>query len=270
MGKGAVWWFSICFAEFVTSFGLLTVATASGIKVTDGVVNPWSAVPAGCIVAILAYSFGSVSGAHFNPGVSLAFWLRAGKNKFSLIELLVYLPFQFAGAILGALFTLYQWGEVKPMYPYVDAPSWGQLACAEIFWTTMLITVIFSQGTTKDKAGHYGPFAIGCLVAVAGMSSCSANCLNPIVAVGISLAHMAWLKKTNAPSWKYTVCGKAMAFYIFVPLIGILTGMLCFRMSRIVELGFTDLKPFIKVVQDEPPPVDDELYAKKKIAVDDM
>eukprot|EP01066_Platyproteum_vivax_P018285 Platyproteum_vivax@DN7516_c0_g1_i1.p1 len=265
-GSG-IWWFSVCFAEFVCSMVLVVVATSSGIKVTDTVAGAWSAVPAGAIVSILAYSYGSVSGAHFNPCVSLGFFLRGGASKFSLIEMLVYWPFQFIGAICGGLFTLYSWGQVNPMYPYVDPPSWARLVCAELFWTAMLLLVIMSVATTKDKAGVYGALAIGCLVMVGGFSSNSANCLNPCVGMGISIAHMIYLKQQNAPAWKFTHAGKGMAFYIFIPFVGAVLGMIAFRLSRIAEIGSADLKPFIGVVKDEPV-VEQDSYAMKQNAIE--
>ena len=91
-------------AEFLGSAFLLTAVIGSGIMATKlggngALALLCNALPTGAILAVLILIFGPVSGAHFNPVVTLAFVLR---RELSANVALVYLAAQLAGAIVGA------------------------------------------------------------------------------------------------------------------------------------------------------------------------
>ena len=92
------------FAEIVGTFFLVLVAAGGGMMAAafDGAVGRVAAVTApGLMVMALILSMGKVSGAHFNPAVSLAFALR---GDFPWRRVPGYIAAQFAGGVLACLF----------------------------------------------------------------------------------------------------------------------------------------------------------------------
>ena len=66
----------------------------------DGITLLGNAIPTGLTLVVIISIFGPISGAHFNPAVSLIFWL---KKIISLSDLIAYVLFHIIGAILGCL-----------------------------------------------------------------------------------------------------------------------------------------------------------------------
>ena len=95
-------------AEFFGSALLLAIVTGSGIMgETLGAGNAavallGNSIATGCGLFVLITLLGSISGAHFNPAVSLMFW-RSGSLETQ--KLLAYLAAQFTGAIIGVWVT---------------------------------------------------------------------------------------------------------------------------------------------------------------------
>ena len=92
-------------AEFLGSAFLLAAVVGSGImaaKLAGGngaLALLCNTLPTGAILAVLILIFGPVSGAHFNPAVTLAFAFRRELPP-TVVE--IYLVVQIAGAIVGA------------------------------------------------------------------------------------------------------------------------------------------------------------------------
>ena len=92
-------------SEFIGSFFLVLTVVGSGIMADrlsedDGITLLGNAIPTGLTLVVIISIFGPISGAHFNPAVSLIFWL---KKIISLSDLIAYVSFQIIGAILGCL-----------------------------------------------------------------------------------------------------------------------------------------------------------------------
>src|SRR5687768_10179402 len=75
--------------EFTGTFFLVFVIALTG--------NP---IAIGCILMVMVYMGGHISGAHYNPAVTLALWMR---KKIEMKEALIYMLFQVAGAFCAAL-----------------------------------------------------------------------------------------------------------------------------------------------------------------------
>jgi len=99
----------------------------------------------GTIVMVMIYTFGHISGAHFNPAVTLSFWII---KKFPSNRILGYFSAQFSGAALAILALNYIWqytdndfGMTKTM---VD-PGVGLLVeLIIIFLLMFVIAVVFT------------------------------------------------------------------------------------------------------------------------------
>jgi aquaporin Z len=131
---------------------------------------------------VMIYAGGHISGAHYNPAVTLAVFIR-GKCK--AVEVLPYMLAQIFGAGLGAFLTLYLKGnptDVKAL-TFVTGPT----IIAEAVFTFALVFVILNVATAKATSGnsYYGLAIAGTVLAGAfAVGNISGCVLNPAVAVG--------------------------------------------------------------------------------------
>ena len=88
----------MCTAEFLGTFALGFFGCGSMIlhEISPGAISVDS-IPIifGLVVAVMIYAFGNISGAHFNPAVSVAFY---SNKTINLKELCYYIPSQIIGA----------------------------------------------------------------------------------------------------------------------------------------------------------------------------
>ncbi|KAL0487357.1 aquaporin [Acrasis kona] len=167
-------------AEFQGTFFLVFFHAGIGAAnqwLTDrglpNLVNPIEfGVLYGFIILALIFALGSVSGAHFNPVVTLAFALR---GVFTWWRVPIYWFFQFAGAIVGAaliraifgLNAAYCGSNIPP--PYSSASTAFGL---EIIGTYLFLTVVLSTARASKIAGASAALAVGvCYCGIAILSS---------------------------------------------------------------------------------------------------
>ena len=161
---------------------------------------------AGLVVAAMCYALGNVSGAHFNPTVTLAFALR---RDFPWRFVPGYWLAQLAGAILAALVLRAILGPVAHLgatEPTVGAVS---AAAMEALLTFFLIIVILSTATQYKVLAPYAPLAAGAAVAFCGLlgRAISGASMDPARSLGPAL-----------------VCSYYTAYWIY--LLGPTTGAL--------------------------------------------
>ncbi len=137
----------------------------------------------GVMLIALVYLGGHVSGAHYNPAVSLGVWMR---GKLDVRDLAPYIVAQVLGALAAA--AIYSWVKGQG---FVPAPGSGvafeKALLIEILFTFLLVSVILNVATTRKLEGNYiYGLAIG-LTLMAG-AFCGARfsgaVYNPAVAVG--------------------------------------------------------------------------------------
>jgi arsenate reductase len=141
-----------------------------------------STATAGALVALIL-AFGSVSGAHFNPVVSLADrWFGGLTNR----ALAVYVGAQVAGGCLGALAANLMFG-----LPAVDMSthvrSGSDLWFAEAIATLGLLLVIF--GVVRAGRASLAPFAVAGYIAAAYWFTSSTSFANPAVTIARMLSN---------------------------------------------------------------------------------
>ncbi len=130
----------------------------------------------------MIYAGGHISGAHYNPAVTLAVWMR-GRCPGSDVP--GYMISQFAGGIIAAFAVFLIKGNVPVVTsPISPVPS----LLAEFLFTFALCYVVLNVATSKRTDGNsfYG-LAIGftVLVGAYAVGSISGGAFNPAVAVGI-------------------------------------------------------------------------------------
>lgn len=171
-------------AEFCGTAFLVAVVVGSGIaaeRLSPGDVGLQlfenaAATAAGLVALILA--FGPVSGAHFNPVVSLVDWWFGGLSR---REVPAYLAAQIAGGVTGAVAAnlMYDLAAVD----WSDkARSGGGLWLGEVIATIGLVMVIF--GVVRSGRTTAAPFAVGAYIGAAYFFTSSTSFANPAVTIG--------------------------------------------------------------------------------------
>ena len=170
----------------------------------------------GSALMIMVFAGGHISGAHYNPAVTLGVWLR---GKCETKDVAGYMISQIAGAALAALAVKYlkAGAAVAPM-SLTALPA----LLAEFLFTFALVFVVLNVATAKGTSGNsfYG-LAIGFTVMTGAFAvgNISGGVFNPAVAVGVSMMGLsAW---TNI--WIYLVAdfaagaAAALAFRVVNP-----------------------------------------------------
>lgn len=156
-------------AELIGTFALTFIAAGCEVAavLTHGAVSEAArAVAPALVIMAMTYTFGGQSGAHFNPGVTLAFALR---RDFPWTRVVFYWIAQFAGAILAALLLRVLFGLVG--HVGANQPHSGVVSSLviEIVLTFFLITVILGTATDSRIVGHNAALAVGGTIALAGL-----------------------------------------------------------------------------------------------------
>ncbi len=143
----------------------------------------------GAMLMVMIYMGGHVSGAHYNPAVTLSVFLR-GKLKSK--EIPGYMISQVLGAFAGAAIVYYFIGKTFAPAPGTSVLFW-QAVLAEALFTFALCSVVLSVATAKKMAGNYVyGLAIGftVLASAYAVGSISGGAFNPAVALGPMLFDM--------------------------------------------------------------------------------
>lgn len=144
----------------------------------------------GGALVVLVYAGGPISGAQYNPSVSLAILLR---GKASFLQTLSFVAGQVAGGIVGAAIGGGISGNRISIAVGADTLLY-QALLAELVYTCFLCFVVLSVATTsKAENNHYYGIAIGTTVMAGAVSvgSISGGAFNPAVALGLDIANGA-------------------------------------------------------------------------------
>jgi len=193
-------------AEFLGTFALIffgagAVCVDWHLRSTGGLGLPTIALAHGLAMAIMVSALGHISGGHFNPAITIGFWVT---KRLSTLDTLAYWVAQLLGAVAAAFFLKViipdeTWRNVALGTPELmrDFPTWGALAL-EAVTTFLLVLVVFA--TMVDERGEFravGGFGIGLAmtlgILVAGPFTGGA--LNPARAFGPALASHHWLNQ---------------------------------------------------------------------------
>ena len=173
-------------AEFLGTAGLLLAIVGSGITAsTDGAASAQllqHAIVVGAALAVLILTFGPVSGAHFNPVVTVLDTMFGGMRWRTAAG---YIISQTAGAISGVIATNLLFG--RPTVEIAGTDRTGMAAAAsEAVATFGLLVVIF--GVVRSGRTNAVPAAVGVWIAGAIYFTPSASFANPAVTVARTLS----------------------------------------------------------------------------------
>jgi glycerol uptake facilitator-like aquaporin len=176
-------------AELVGTAALVTIVIGSGIQATElskdvGVQLLANSVATVFGLGVLIALLGPVSGAHFNPVVTLAEWWtsrREGGHGVTAREAVAYIPAQIAGAIAGAILADAMFGEPLVKWSTHDRSA-GHLLLGEVVATAGLVLLIF--GLARTQRLHFAPVAVASYIGAAYWFTSSTSFANPAVTIG--------------------------------------------------------------------------------------
>ena len=156
-------------SEFLGTFALVFAGTGAIVinHVSGGTVtHPGIAITFGLVVLALIYTFGDVSGAHFNPAVTTAF-ATAGRLPWSDVPR--YVSAQLFGALVASGLLRLMFAKTGTLGATVPAGSGLQSFVLEVVLTFLLMLVILSVSTGAKEKGITAGIAIGSVVGLEAM-----------------------------------------------------------------------------------------------------
>ncbi len=145
------------FALVFCGTGAMTINEVTGGDVTHvGIGITW-----GLIVMAMIYAFGDISGAHFNPAVSIAF---AYAKKFSWKEVPKYIIAQILGAFAASLILWFLFPESEFLGSTTPKVDVWRAFVLELLLTFFLMLVIINVSTGSKEIGVIAGIAIGSVV----------------------------------------------------------------------------------------------------------
>ena len=192
--------------EFIGTFFLVMGAALGG------------GIGAALALMVMIYAGGHISGAHYNPAVSLAVWLR---GKLSIGDMIGYWMSQLAGAILAAIVVANIFGIEGTSKCAVLDDGTIKAVIAEFVGTFALAYVVLNVATAKGTAGNsfYGIAIAGTVLAMATViGKFSGGAYNPAVAIGLSI--------------QKTFCWPQIWIYVVGCFSGAVLAALVFRMNN--------------------------------------
>ena len=190
------------FSELLGTFALVLAASGGGLLHGKGQISLAAAVVApGLMVMAIILFMGAVSGAHLNPGVSLAFALR---GDFPWKRVPGYIVIQLAGATLACLFLRLVFGNVEHLGATLPGPGYKpwQALLMEIALTVLLVSVILGTASAAQNVGAIAALGVGGYIALAGLwaAPVSGVSMNSARSFGLALVSGDW-----TDYWVYVV-----------------------------------------------------------------
>ena len=195
--------------EFIGTFFLsLTICTAA----VYGSAGEYAPFGIAATLMVMIYAGGHISGAHYNPAVTVSIYLRGACEK---DEVLPYIASQVIGAISAAIVVenLLFPDELSPVAIELGTDA----VVAELLFTFALAYVILNVATTESTSGNGYFGAAIALVVLAGaitVGSISLASFNPAVTSALIISG----KLTFADSWMHFVpqfVGAVLATYVY-------------------------------------------------------
>ncbi|KAK7412496.1 hypothetical protein VNO78_03960 [Psophocarpus tetragonolobus] len=207
-------------AELVGTYLLIFAGCASVVVNLDNadiITLPGISIVWGLTVMVLAYSLGHISGAHFNPAVTIA---HASTKRFPLKDVPAYILAQFAGSLLasGTLRLLFR-GKANQFVGTLPTGSDLQAFVLEFIITFFLMFVISGVATDNRAIGELAGLAVGStvLLNVLIAGPITGASMNPARSLGPAILHSEY---------------RGIWIYVVSPILGALAGTWVYTLIR--------------------------------------
>ena len=207
------------YAEFIGTFALIFGGCGAIManQISEGQVSHIGvSITFGLIVMVMIYATGHISGAHFNPAVTLAF---AALGRFRWREVPAYIIGQVFAAIAAAFLLKFLFGDVANLGATIPSIEIGRAFVLEVLISFMLMFVITAVATDSRAVGQQAGWAIGGTVTLAALFAgplCGAS-MNPARSLGPALASGHF---------------ESLWIYLSAPIIGTILGAYAYRSIR--------------------------------------
>ncbi|MBW5445369.1 aquaporin [Cohnella sp. CFH 77786] len=201
-------------SEFIGTYFLVFAGTGAVVidSLTHALTHVGVAATFGLVVLAMIYAFGHVSGAHFNPAVTIGFWVR---RDLPAAEALLYVAVQCLAALSASGTLKLLFGNVNDLGATLPRSSWGQSFVLEMILTFVLMMVILGSAVHGKAVKSFGGLAIGATVGLMAMFAgpiCGAS-MNPARSLGPAVVsgHLQFL-------WIYivaTIAGAIAASVVY-------------------------------------------------------
>jgi aquaporin Z len=206
-------------AEIIGTFAIVFCGTGAIIinQEYDGIIgHSGIAITFGLIVMSMIYALGELSGAHFNPAVSVAFTLS---GKFPLKELLPYVVSQLTGALAASFLLMLLFPMNETLGASLPSGTQSQSFVFEFLLSYLLMLVIMNVAHGSKEQGLFAGLAIGGVVALEAMFAgpvCGAS-MNPARSFGPAIASGHW---------------ESLWIYFLAPISGAASGMYTWKFLK--------------------------------------
>ncbi|KAK7195892.1 aquaporin 2 [Novymonas esmeraldas] len=186
-------------AEFVGTFLFVLTITLASVGV--GALAP---IPIGFMLAAMCFTFGYISGAHFNPAISFAVFIN---RKMTVRRAALYMIAQLGGSFCASLYASAIIGlNIPAPQPNGDLVNIWQALLCELVYTFALTSVVLHVCFSRQRTNDFYGFAIGMTLMAAGFSvgGFTGGAFNPAVATGTQLV-----------SCMYKNCRPLLFFWVY-------------------------------------------------------
>ena len=206
-------------AEAVGTFALVFAGTGAIVvdaETRGGVGHVGVGLVFGLVIMVMIYATGHVSGAHFNPAVTLGF---AVGRHFPWSEVPRYWAAQLAGGLAASLLLRALFGDVADLGATLPREGAGQSLVLEAVLTAVLMFVIVSVATDTRAVGQAAALAIGGTIGLAALFAgpVSGASMNPVRSLAPALVSWTWTDQ-----W----------LYVLGPTAGAVAGALLYAYVR--------------------------------------
>ena len=206
-------------AELLGTLSIVAAVIGAGFMVRNLEVNPgldlfMIASAVGAVLFVSISTLARISGAHFNPIVTLAFWIR---KELSTVEAAIYLAAQFTGAVLGALLANLMFDQsfvISEVNRFSSGAMVGEgVASAGL---VLLIMLLVSFDKNSLVAG-----SVALWIFAGHIFTSSTAFANPAVTVGRIFS--------SAPS---SISFESALYFVLAQLIGLALALIVFSQLR--------------------------------------
>src|SRR5450755_2700931 len=210
---------SALIAEFIGTFFLVFAGTGAIVvdSTSHEVTHVGVSLVFGIVVGVLIYALGHISGAHFNPAVTIGFW---ASGEFPGRRVVWYVMTQLRGAISASAVVLALFGRTGALGATMPQGSTGVALVLEMLMTFLLVFVIFGSAVHGKAVKSFAGLAIGGAIALDALfgGPVSGASMNPARSLGPALVSGEW-----ADQW----------IYVVGPLIGALVAVATYKVMTL-------------------------------------